>query len=292
MKASLFIASLLLILSSCNFKKSVGKDLDTGATTVGNGLSCDDIGLTSNGTIKTNNKFVDGERIAINFKNMEGFTKVGGKFYPGLSIEIRSKSGKSVEKNDDVFAEEEGFVMDPITVTAYFNAKFNEQKDKDYIVKIKVWDKKGKGTFNYEMPYSVKPNEVLTIKNKGLSAETVELFDLDFGYRIAKNDLFQTDKHEFRITGLKGFVEENGKAFIDGSVKVTDADGKILLNGEHLFSAYEKSGISAKDVSDFVSIKFNLGNDKIKEPVLIEAMVFDLKSAKTLNIQTKMDLMR
>ena len=293
MKIFAFTTIALLLLNSCNFNKSINKDLDTGATSTGNGLSCDDIRvMMSDASVVSSNEFVDGSRVTISFNNMKGFTRIGKKVYIGMSIEVRSKSGKLIEQNNDLFADRQWFAIDPVSVSAYFNAEFNEQKDKDYIVKIRIWDKKGKGTFNYEMPYSVKPNEVLTIKSKGLSAESVELFDLDFGYRIVKNDLFQADQHEFRFAGLRGFTEENGKAFVDGSVKITDADGKMILNAENLFSDYKESGISAKDVSELVSIKFNFGQDKVKSPVMIEAAVTDLKSGKSISAKTKMDLMR
>ena len=292
MKIFALTAIALLLFNSCTYKKSIEKDLDTGATSVGDGLSCDNITLDVNGEIEARNEFVDGERVTVNFNNMKGLTKVGGKFYFGLSIEIKSKSGKIVEQNDDLFADSKGYDIDPITPMAYFNAVFNDEMSKDYIVKIKIWDKKGKGTFNYELPYSIKENQVLSIKSNGLNPVSVGLFDLTHEFRVGKKQLNQADEYDFRIMGLDGFRVENGKVFIAASLKITDANGKVILNGDNLFSDYIDSGSPAEKVSELVSLKFNLGAGKIAAPVSVESVVSDLKTGKSLTVKAKMDLVK
>ena len=57
----LALLSIAIILHSCNFSKSVNTDLLTGLTTVGNGLSCDDVYMSmADGQIQKNT-FIFGE---------------------------------------------------------------------------------------------------------------------------------------------------------------------------------------------------------------------------------------
>lgn len=97
MKIFVFIVIVFLLFNFCIYKKFIEKDFDIGVILVGDGLLCDNIIFDVNGEIEVCNEFVDGECVMVNFNNMKGFIKVGGKFYFGLLIEIKSKFGKIVE---------------------------------------------------------------------------------------------------------------------------------------------------------------------------------------------------
>lgn len=85
-----------------------------------------------------------------------------------------------------MFVDSKGYDIDLIILMVYFNVVFNDEMFKDYIVKIKIWDKKGKGIFNYELLYFIKENWVFLIKSNGLNFVSVGLFDLMYEFRVGK----------------------------------------------------------------------------------------------------------
>ena len=98
------IILLLLTMISCEFNKSVNKDLITGLTTKGDGLSCDNVYL-SDGKNKINrNSFIYGEKFYLNFDNIEGFKKEGINVFPGLKLLILGTEGDTIMFNNDLYS--------------------------------------------------------------------------------------------------------------------------------------------------------------------------------------------
>ena len=70
----LVLISLLLTFYSCNFAQSVEKDLQTGLTTRGKGLSCDKVYLSVGEEIIKRNAFIYGETFNVNSDGKKGRT--------------------------------------------------------------------------------------------------------------------------------------------------------------------------------------------------------------------------
>ncbi len=59
MKPAFLTFVVLLILTGCNFSKSVEKDFISGVLTFGDGLSCDDVYLSVNEETKQKHSFME-----------------------------------------------------------------------------------------------------------------------------------------------------------------------------------------------------------------------------------------
>ena len=146
---------MLIILSACN--QSVNKDLKTEAYSRGDGLGCDDIYININGEQINRNAFELNSKIKIVFDDVNGFNKEDGKAYPGISMKIIANEAEKIADFPDLLAElKNGTDLNPmilnasfITAPEYFNAS------KKYELLVKIWDKKGNGSFTYELPFTI-----------------------------------------------------------------------------------------------------------------------------------------
>ena len=74
MKTRMSVITLLFIsLISCDFGKSVSMDLLTGLSTIGDGLTCDDVYISDGENKLNRNSFKYGEKFYLNFENIKGF---------------------------------------------------------------------------------------------------------------------------------------------------------------------------------------------------------------------------
>ncbi len=157
MKKAISILSLILIvLSACN--QSVNKNLVTGAYSRGDGLTCEYTFIYINGEQKNQNTFTLDSDIKVVFEDLSGFNKKEGKTYPGLSMIIVADDKDTIADYPDLLADlKDGTGLNPLTLNASFTTVSNYfDTAKKYKLHVKIWDKKGKGTFVYELPFSVK----------------------------------------------------------------------------------------------------------------------------------------
>ncbi len=71
MMKTIKILLIALVFSACN--QSINKDLNTGATSRGDGLSCDDISIQINKESVKRNTFTFGETVVFSFNHIKGF---------------------------------------------------------------------------------------------------------------------------------------------------------------------------------------------------------------------------
>lgn len=155
MKKLIYLTFLIIILNSCN--QSVNKDLITGASSRGNGIGCDDVFIEVNGNIKKTNEFIYGDKVNFLFNNISGLKYVDGKVFPGLSMYIVKNKKDTLLSADDLFKNlKDGTDLSPLQLKAKLTARLPHKNNEKYQVLIKIWDKKGTGTFSYEMPFIVK----------------------------------------------------------------------------------------------------------------------------------------
>jgi hypothetical protein len=149
-------ALICAVCTSLLFGFNIGtkKDLRTGLSTKNNGLGYDEVYVTANGKKLTSNKAALGSKLIMQFTGVDGFKEVKGKVYPGLSMYIGDKSGKKIAEFDDLFNEytAKGMSVDMASsLQATLNTGAPMKKNTDYIWKVRIWDKKGKGEIVSEM---------------------------------------------------------------------------------------------------------------------------------------------
>lgn len=146
-------------LQACNFNQSVKKDLITGAYSRGNGLSCDEIVMEVNGEPAEKTKFALDDNINIIFNDVFGFQEKENRVFPGLSIIIVKNEKDTVAVEPDLFKEMRNGTKDfvpALQIQANYSIVPLFEKGEKYKAKIKIWDKKGEGTFDYEFPFGIE----------------------------------------------------------------------------------------------------------------------------------------
>jgi predicted small secreted protein len=102
-KISLTLIALAL-LTACNFSKGVKKDLTTGLSASYNGFALEDVYLAAeDGSRLPNNQVPLGSKIRIVVDGVENFANKDGKVFPGCTIVLTDKQGKSLLNLPDAF---------------------------------------------------------------------------------------------------------------------------------------------------------------------------------------------
>ncbi len=285
---TIFILVIAFSFFSCDFRKSVSKDLNTGLTTNGDGLSCDNVYL-SNGEQKLNgSSFTYGEKVYVNFENVEGFEKIGDNAFPGLQILVVSQEGDTVLQHDDLYAKyEDGINISPLLVQANITVADPMHSNKNYTLHVNIWDKKGKGTYKAKMDFNIVPNDQIKVESNGVSYNEIYLFSLERKATIIDNKAKFNENIYVIFEGLEGFKNEAGKTFIGLSKKVTDADGKVILNEEDLLG---DSWMEATEIKSQLAPNFTLTNPDIKSPVTCEVKIWDKKSESKIETSAQVNL--
>ncbi len=285
MKRSYLFILLAVFIASCEFNKSVKVDLTTGLSSKGDGLSCDDVNLSSDGKRINRNEFIYGEQIKISLTNIEGFKMDNKTVYPGMSILVLAKNGDTVLYSADLYADyTDPIDMDPLTLTATLSVGNPIRSNKNYTLFLHTWDKKGKGTFDSELQFSVIPNPVLKLESAHASFDEIYLYDEVHNMGVTSNEIKQNQEILLLFNGLKGFKQQDGKCQAGLSMNATDAKGQVILAETDLLKDQELEFASFSE--QFVS-SFNLGNQKVVNPISLEVLLWDkLGNARIL---TKID---
>jgi hypothetical protein len=106
------VVILSVVLYSCKggFSTGVKKDLSTGLSTSYNGFAVDDVYLTVDGNKVNSNKVSLGKQILVVANGVDYYEEKNGKVFPGCSIVLTDKNGKSILNIADAFADlKDGF---------------------------------------------------------------------------------------------------------------------------------------------------------------------------------------
>jgi predicted small secreted protein len=141
----LVIAVILccIILPGCNFSRGVKTDLITGLKLSYKGFGVRDAILVDAGGNKlTSNKVQLNTKIAIAALGVENYGLKDGKVYPGLSLLVTDKNGKSILNAADLFEGIEGY---PPAQAAELRGTITVGRPmasgQTYHVKVHIWDK-------------------------------------------------------------------------------------------------------------------------------------------------------
>ncbi|MDF1549918.1 MAG: hypothetical protein P1P88_18980 [Bacteroidales bacterium] len=284
----LLIIMLFLFIYSCDFRKSVNKDLITGMTSVGNGLSCEDVYL-SVGEEKINRKtFTYGENIVWNFDGVDGFKKTGNFSFPGMQMTVTDSKKDTVINYSDLYAEKDaGVDLSPLLLTSFLTMANPIHSNNNYTIYIKIWDKKGEGTFTATMDFEVVPDKAIEIEKNILSYNELYLFSEERKKVIIGDEARLNEKIYFIIEGLEGFTEQDGKVYIGMNMKATDASNTVLLDETDMLGneAYDPADLKSQVLGNFL-----FRDPATKNPVTCELEVWDKKGEGKLKAKVMLNI--
>ena len=276
-----------LAFLSCDFRKSVNKDLTTGLITKGDGLSCEEVWLSVNEEKVERNTFVYGEIFYLHFSNIEGFSKVDENVFPGMLMWVTDEAGDTVFQTEDMCAAyDNGLNLSPLLLKANLTVGNPMHSNHKYTVFIKIWDKKDKGTFTAEMPFNIIENDKISIVKNNISYNEIYLYSVDRDKAIIDGSVAFNESVYLIFEGLSGFIEDNGTVFPGLKFLATDNSNNIIIDYPDLFSSYTETGISPVDFKTqiYVNMKFTQG--EINNPIHCETLIFDKKSNSNIKVST------
>jgi len=282
------IALVILSLMSCDSGKSVSKDLVTGLTTRGDGLSCEDVYLSDGEQEINRNTFTYGEIIYVNFENIEGFKKKDENAFPGMQLCVVNQSGDTVMHYPDLYADyQEGINISPLLLQANLTVADPLHSDGEYTLYINIWDKNGEGTFEAILDFEVSQDEQIKIENNKLSYNEAYLFSEEANNVIIGNEAKFNENIYLIFEGLEGFQEEDGEIFIGLSLKVMDSEGEIIIDEEDLIG---DTGLRPSQIKEQLAPNFIIRNTSVSTPVSCEILIWDKKGDSNIKAKVNLDL--
>jgi hypothetical protein len=279
MKTKISIILLVLTLAGCRFEKSVKLDLVSGLSSSGNLISCEEVYLTVNDQKIHRNTFTYGEELLLNFNNIEGLKKEDGKVFPGMSVAVVNKSGDTLLLEKDLYASyTEGISISPLILRANITLASPIGSNGDYVLFVKVWDKKDKGTYSAKLAFKVTPSDKIAIESDKISYDEIYLFSKELNKVLTENSVRVNQKVYLLFEGLTGMKEEDGRVYPGLSIKGTDSSGIEVLNYDDLFANYSAEGVSSTDFKTQVSSNFVFSATDLKNPVHCVVSIWDKKS--------------
>lgn len=286
---SLLIA--IIAFSSCQFNQSVNTDLTTGAYSRGDGIGIDDILIEINGETDNRNEFVFGEKVNLVFNNVSGLKNSDGKTFPELSMHIVKNEKDTVLSNPNLLKSlSNGTDLSPLQLQANFRTALPNQNNEKYKVFIEITDKKGDGKFNYELPFTIKENDLLDIKSNGIEYSTIYLWNETLKQPVFDNNISSEHLFILILNDIQGLELSEEKVFPIFSLDLTDNDGNKILSNQNLLSAYEETGVNPKDLKSQVTAKLTFTEGKINNPCRLNAKLKDKNSSKEINISTELNI--
>ena len=291
-KDLLTLLLLTLAFAGCQFNQSVNKDLATGAYSRGDGISSDDVKMEINGEADSRNEFVYGEKVKFIFNDITGLNKEDGKVFPGLSMFIIKNETDTILEHQDLLADmNEGTDLTPLQLQANFIAALPFQNNEAYKVYVNIWDKKGEGTYHYELPFSVKPYDFLAINAAGISYTNIYLWDETKQMVVFKKEISADNTFILILEGLDGLEVTDGKVYPAFSIDITDAQGNQILSDPNILEQYRSEGVdhtAFKEGQLPVTITFSPG--EIFNPCQLKASLTDLNSDRSIDISCTLEI--
>lgn len=292
MKIKLHSASILLLtalfmgLYSCQFNKSVEKNLNSGAFISGNGLTTDEVIIKTDNKAEDRNDFFYGEKVNFVFENVNGFTKEDGKVFPGMSMYIIQNEKDTVFSNPDILKNyDKGTDLSPLELTAFFTAALAFKNEEKYKLLITIWDKKGKGTLKYELEFLVKESNLLTIKSNGLNYSNIYLWNETLQKPVFDTNINADDLYILILDGVEGLEPIEDKVFPIFALDLSDSEGNKIISSTNILSSIENQGASAEDLKKQVYAKISFTEGSFANPCKLFARLKDKNSSKEIVIE-------
>lgn len=292
MKFRILIITIgIITLNSCQFNQSVNTDLTTGAYSRGNGIGIDDVNIEINGKIEKRNEYVFGEKVNLIFNNINGLTKTENKTFPGLSMYIVKNEKDTVLSNPNLLKNlDNGTNLFPLQLQANFRTALPYQNEEKYKVFVSIWDKKGDGKFTYELPFTIKENDLLDIENKGIEYSKIYLWNETRKQPVFDQNVSSEDLLILILDDISGLELSNEKVFPIFSVELIDNKGNKIISNPNLLSNYENEGVNPEDLKSQLTAKLTFTKGEINNPCKLIVKLKDKNSEKEINIRTELKI--
>jgi hypothetical protein len=280
-----------ILISGCNFSKSVKKDLVSGLTSSGSGLTCEDVYLTVNNERTSRNTFSYGDMIYLVFSDLKGFTTENGNVFPVMEIVVIDLTGDTALYAGDLYSEyTEGIKYSPLELTADVTVATPIKSGGEYVLNVTIRDRKGSGSFNSKLMFTVEGNGNIKTEPFNVTYNEVYLYSQGNNKVINDGRIGFDDNVYIMAEGMNGFKVENGKVFPGLGLKGTDSEGNVIIDYPDLFTEYGNTGVDVSDFSARVSANFKITGNSFKNPLHCEMLLWDKKSDAKLKIMTDLTL--
>lgn len=252
-----------------------------------NGINASEVFISTGDGIWTNSFFVFGQTVIINFKELNGLTKVDEMYYPNLDITLVTKKGDStvfinllgddsklqgISENSFNFS----FAMDRISV-----------KD-EYTMYCTVRDTKGEGRLKMKMDFKLIIHPYLEIIKDGLDHAEVYLYSYDRQAIVLDNKIKKDEKIGLLLHKVKGYTLKNESAQLELNYTIKDWRDKVILDNVQ----YEIKGGELKEIKNTdIIMLFKLSEGEpfdSSASIALRATVLDRNSDAKIEINTRL----
>jgi hypothetical protein len=283
---------LTLVLGACQFNQSVIKDLTSGAFTRGDGIGSHDVIIEINGEVENRTNFINGEKVRLVFNKITGLKRVKGNVFPGMSLIILKNNKDTMTYNEDLFADMvDGIDLETLQFYATFVATLPYKNHEKYKVFVKIWDKKGTGTFQYELPFTMAPNKFLKIKSKNITYTDIYLWNQSKKMVVVNEHVGINDTLILILEGLEGLESVNDKVYPALSIDITSKNGHKVLTSPNVFEQYRNDGVDRLAVkNEQLLVTITIAPGAFNNPNKFRAALTDLKSNKRIDISAELEI--
>ncbi len=290
MKRKMNLSLICFLIYSISYAQITEKDLYTGATCLNNGLSAESIVMEINEEAQITNTFPFGDKIKFIFEDVKGLKEYDKKVFPGISILILENKKDTILKKDDLLTDDEGIDIPRLRLSAHFQAIMTNNRNNNYEVHIKIWDKKGDGVLHYRHPFSVIPNKELLINNQNLTFESIYLWN-DSKKSIITKNIHSSDKPIILIDGLSGLTAENNHVFPAIFVEIEDNNGKKLVYEENVMSEVAQTDLDPEALKNGqIPVSLSIKSAEISNPCKLRLKISDLKSDNYIQVESELEI--
>jgi len=282
----LLVVSLLFIFYSCNFAQSVERDLQTGLTTRGNGLSCESVYLSDGKLIIKRNAFIYGEIFYVNFDGIDGFKRDGQNAFPDMQLLVVGEQGDTALYLTDLYAAyTEGIEFSPLELYAEVTVADPMHTGGTYTLYVNIGDKRGDGTFKSTLEFTVVRDEKIKVESKQVSSREIYLFSQQRGLTITNGLAGFNENIYLLFEGLDGFAVTDGQVELGLSLVVKDVEGNVVLDEPDLLGG---SSRSFEDVHMQLAPNFILTGSQIANPISCKVRIWDKRSEAWISAYTEL----
>jgi hypothetical protein len=282
----LLFALLSLTVNSCDFSRSFEKDLSTGLSARGDGLTCDKVYLSDGEEIIKRNTFLYGETFYVNFDGMEGFERKGSGAFPSMQLVIVSDEGDTVLYVNDLYDEYiQGIENSPLDLYGEVTVADPIHSGGEYTLYVNIRDKMGGGRFRTVLDFKVDRDETISLTQNQVSYREIYLYSQQRGRAITDGRAAFDENIYVLFEGLEGFSEVDGNIYLGLSLEVKDATGNLVLDEADLLG---EEGMSAAMVKDQLAPNFILSGSQIANPVNCKVRIWDKRGTAWINASTEL----
>lgn len=281
------IFAFLIFATACKFDKSLSKNFNTSISTEGDGLSVDEVNISTDDERLDDNVFIYGQKIYTNFENMQGFAAENGTYYAKMGVEVTTADGEVVMQSDNLLDSSKGLDVSLKTLYGELILAQPMHSGQKYVAKYYISDERGSGTFSSKMDFEILPNPDIKVQESGLQAQEIYIFNSDSKSVITNAEANFGDNLQFQFEGLKGYTLVDGFVALGLSIKVMDAKGRQILYSKN---AFENTLLTEAQIAQGIGGTLVLSKGILSNPVTWEVEIWDMNGEARLTGTTLLNV--